>query len=170
MREMCGILGVGLPSRATGHYCRRMPVVRRLVAVCALALAAVALLAAPAAASAATPVEIFEDFAFNRGTIAGDYSFDDLVAALEEADGDPFYANFARAVEDKLDADYLGRSPGDGSRDLSGAADPESSGLPVPRTPDQSGDPPWPFLALAALAGALVVSGAGSSIYRRARR
>ncbi len=156
-----------MPSRAGGHYCRRMPVVRRLLAVCALALAVALALAPPAAA--ATPIEIYTDFVVN-GKITGDYAFDDLVAALAEANGDPFYASFAGAVEDKLDADYLGRSPGEGSADLSGAAGSASSGLPVPRTPDQSGDPPWPFLALAALAGALVVSGAGSSIYRRARR
>jgi hypothetical protein len=167
---MCGILEVGLPFRGRDHYCRRMPTRRGFSAACALALALVALLALAVPASAATPEEIFEDFAFNRGTITGDYSFDDLRAALREANGDPFYASFASAVGDKLEADYLGRSPDEGGSDLIGGTSDGSSALPVPRTPDESGDPPWPFLALTVLAGALVVTGAGSSIYRRARR
>ena len=168
---MCGNLEDRLPFRAGDHYCRSMPIRRGFSAACALALALVALLALAAPATAATPVEIFEDFAFNRGAIAGDYSFEDLRAALEEVDdGDPFYASFARAVEDKLEADYLGRSPDEGGGDLIGASEEGGGTLPEPRTPDQSGDPPWPFLALVVLAGALVVTGAGSSIYRRARR
>ncbi len=144
-----------------------MPALRRLLALCAIALAAGFAAAAPAAA--ATPQEIFQDYAFNQGAIAGDYSFEDLRGALQEVAGDPFYANFAAAVEAKLDSAYLGRSESAGTGELIGGERGESA-LPVPRTPDQSGDPPWPFLALTILAGALVVTGAGSSIYRRARR
>lgn len=164
---MCGNPQVALPSRAAAHYCRPMPVVRRLLAVCALALALALALAAPAAA--ATPQEIFEDYAFNRGAIVGDYAYEDLRAALEGAQGDVFYEGFARAVEEKLEVDNLGRTPSGGDGDLIGATQ-EGLGLPTPRTPDESGDPPWPFLALTILAGALVVSGAGSSLYRRSRR
>lgn len=168
---MCGILEVRLPSRAEDHYCRRMPIRRGSSAACALALALVALLALAPPGAATTPVEIYTDFVVN-GALTGDYSFEELVAALEEANQEgPFYANFAGAVEDKLEAEYLGRSTGEGgSSDLIGVTEEGGGTLPEPRTPDESGDPPWPFLALTVLAGALVVTGAGSSIYRRARR
>jgi hypothetical protein len=145
-----------------------MPTVRGFSAACALVLALVLLLSGPGAASAATPADIFRDYVRN-GVITGDYAFDDLVAALETAKEDALYGDFASAVEDKLDASILGRSPGRGGG-LGGGATASSSPLPEPRTPDQSGDPPWPFLALSVLAGALVVTGAGSSLYRRARR
>jgi hypothetical protein len=147
-----------------------MPIRRGFSAACALALALVALLALAPPGAAATPVEIYTDFVVN-GELTGDYSFEELVAALEEANQEgPFYASFAGAVEDKLEADYLGRSSDEGGSDLIGATEEGGGTLPEPRTPDESGDPPWPFLALTALAGALVVTGAGSSIYRRARR
>jgi hypothetical protein len=137
-----------------------MPVVRRLLAVCATALAVV-LVAMPATAGAEPFLDIYADYADN-GVIDGDYPFAQLQAALMEASGDVLYTDFANAVSDALDAAYLGGSGGGGS----GANSP----LPAPRTPDTSGDPPWPFIALTALAAALVVTGAGSSIYRRARR
>ena len=89
-----------------------MPVVRRLIAVCALALAPPAPDTAGAAAPA-TLVEIYTDYADN-GEITGDYAFDDLVAALARGPRRRRYTDFADAVEDKLDADYLGRSPGEG--------------------------------------------------------
>jgi hypothetical protein len=147
-----------------------MPIRRGFSAACALALALVALLALAAPAAAATPVEIYTDFVVN-GELTADYKFEELVTALEEANQEgPFYASFAGAVEDKLEADYLGRSTGGGSSDLIGASEEGGGTLPEPRTPDESGDPPWPFLALTVLAGALVVTGAGSSIYRRTRR
>jgi hypothetical protein len=146
-----------------------MPTLRGFAVACALVLALVALLAAPAAGSAATPGEIFRDYVQN-GEITGDYSFDDLRAALETAREDALYGDFAGAVEDELDSSILGRTPDGGGADLGAVGEAAASPLPVPRTPDQSGDPPWPFLALTALAAALVLSGAGSSIYRRARR
>jgi hypothetical protein len=141
-----------------------MPAVRRLAAVCAIALAAV-LLAMPSAAGAQTYLDIYADFADN-GRVDGDYPFSQLQGALTAAREDVRYADFANAVSDALDAAYLGGGSGSGS----GAAAAADSPLPEPQTPDESGDPPWPFLALTALAGALVVTGAGSSIYRRARR
>jgi hypothetical protein len=137
-----------------------MPVVRRLLAVCATALAVV-LIAMPSTAGAQAYLDIYADFADN-GVIDGDYPFARLQAALTEASGDVLYTDFANAVSDALDAAYLGGGTGGGT----GADSP----LPAPRTPDASGDPPWPLLALTALAGALVVTGAGSSLYRRTRR
>ncbi len=160
---MCGIREAALPPRAGGDYPRAMPALRRLAAVCAVALAAV-LLAMPSAAGAQTYLDVYSDFADN-GVIDGDYPFAQLQGALAAAREDVRYADFANAVSDALDAAYLGGGSGSGGG--TAAAD---SPLPEPRTPDESGDPPWPFLALTALAGALVVTGAGSSIYRRARR
>ena len=157
---MCGNRGAVLPPRADGDYPRTMPV-RRLAAVCAIALAAVLLLM-PSAAGAQTYLDIYADFADN-GVIDGEYPFSRLQGALVAAREDVRYTDFANAVSDALDAEYLGGGSS------SGAAASDSP-LPAPRTPDESGDPPWPFLALTALAGALVVTGAGSSIYRRARR
>jgi hypothetical protein len=137
-----------------------MPAVRRLLVVCAAAVA-LALVALPGAAGAQGYLDIYADFADN-GAIDGDYPFPLLRDALTQAQQDVAYTDFANAVSDAIDAEYLGGSGGSGS----GAGSP----LPAPRTPDESGDPPWPFLALTILAGALVVTGAGSSIYRRARR
>jgi hypothetical protein len=145
-----------------------MPSARGLASACAVLLA-VAMAWLPATASAATPEEIFADYVAHQGAIAGDYSFEDLRATLDEVAGDPFYADFAGAVDAKLDSALLGRSRGQGGGEAA-AAPGGASALPVPRAVDESGDPPWPFIALTVLAGALVVSGAGSSIYRRARR
>jgi hypothetical protein len=167
---MCGFREDRLPFRSGYHYCRPMPIRRGFSAACALALALVALLALAAPAAAATPVEIYTDFVVN-GELTGDYAVEDLRAALEEANQEgPFYATFVNAVDEKLEADYLGRSNGEGGGDLIGASEEGGGTLPEPRTLNESGDPPWPFLALVVLAGALVVTGAGSSIYRRARR
>jgi hypothetical protein len=141
-----------------------MPALRRLLAVCAIALAA-ALLLLPSTAGAQAYLDIYADFADN-GVIDGKYSFERLQEALTEARQDVLFTDFATAVSDALDAEYLGGASGGGA----GAAAVAQSPLPAPQTPDRSGDPPWPFLALTALAGVLVVTGAGSSIYRRARR
>ena len=153
-----------MPSRASRDYCRAMPALRRLLAVCALTLAAV-LLAMPSPAGAQGYLDIYDDFVDN-GVIDGNYPFARLQDALIEARKDVLFVDFANAVSDALDAQYLGGGSGGSG---SGVAEADSP-LPEPRTPDQSGDPPWPFLVLTVLAGALVVTGAGSSIYRRARR
>src|SRR5262245_677071 len=159
---MWGNHASALSPRAGGDYCRAMPVFRRLAAVCAIALAVVLMLM-PSTAGAQAYLDIYADFADN-GVIDGKYSFERLQEALTEARQDVLFTDFANAVSDALDAQYLGgASGGDGGT----AAD---SALPEPQTPDRSGDPPWPFLALTALAGVLVVTGAGSSIYRRTRR
>jgi hypothetical protein len=145
-----------------------------LLTTCALALALV-LAGGAATASAASAFEIFADYDDN-GVIEGDYSFNDLQAALRVARQDALYADFADAVQDALDASILGRSldAGDAAADAPAVDEPSSDGLgsplPQPRNPDERSQPPWPFLALTVLGGALLVTGAGSSIYRRARR
>ncbi len=92
---------------------------------------------------------------------------------MEGAQGVASWSGFAAAVEDAYDGERLGLSVGgdpEGARDFGADPTPTSSRLPEPRGPGARDQPPWPFLALSILAAALVVTGAGSSIYRRARR
>jgi hypothetical protein len=120
--------------------------------------------AAPAT-QATTTERIFADYVDNQ-VIDGNWSAADLSRALDvaRANGTSF-GEFAGAVDDKYNQDILGL-------DTSGAVGPgdDSSFLPVPVAPGERDQPPWPFIVLSALAAALVVTGAGSSIYRRARR
>ena len=120
---------------------------------------------APAATQASTTELIFADYVDN-GVIDDSWSPADLRRAIDvaHANGTSF-GEFARAVEQKYDRDILGL-------DTSGPVGPadDSSFLPVPVAPGERDQPPWPFIVLSALAAALVVTGAGSSIYRRARR
>jgi hypothetical protein len=154
------------PGRAYPHV---MAVPRRLAALCAAIVAVLALGAAVAAAAPAPAVspteQIFADYAVDH-SIDGNYSAADLNRALALArvqDGASF-GDFEAAVSDKYDRDILGL-------DVSGPASADDGSLlPVPSAPGEHDQPPWPFLALTALAAALVLSGAGSSIYRRARR
>ena len=131
-----------------------------LIAIVAVLAAGVSL------ASAAATLDIYGDYADNR-VIDGDYSASDLQAALAGAEGDTSYAGFARAVSNAYDRDILGLSVGS---EPSGPRDVGASLLPEPEGAGARDQPPWPFLALSILAGALIVTGAGSSIYRRARR
>jgi hypothetical protein len=126
-----------------------MPVARRLAALCAALFVMLALGAGVAVGEQA----------------AGTAVTADLDRALDLArDNGPSFSAFASAVSDKYDRDILGL-------ETSGpAAGDEGSLLPVPTAPGERDQPPWPFLALSALAAALVLTGAGSSIYRRARR
>jgi hypothetical protein len=128
---------------------------------------ACALLAGAGVAAAETTLDIYDDYA-KDGVIDGSYASADLIAALELAADDAQYGEFASAVQDALDASILGVSPDrDGTAPAPG---PEGSTLPVPRNPDENGLPPWPFLLLSGLALVLMVTGLGSSLYRRARR
>jgi hypothetical protein len=132
--------------------------------VCALLCA---MLAGAGVASAETTLDIYTDYA-EEGVIDGSYSPADLMAALKLARGDAQYGDFAGAVQDALDAAFLGVSPDrDGTPPAPG---PQGSALPVPRNPDENSLPPWPFLLLSGLAVVLMVTGLGSSLYRRARR
>ena len=143
--------------------------IRRLAVLSALG----ALLTMGAGAAHATsPLDIYTDYA-NDGVVDGHYSTGDLRDALARTRGDANYGAFADAVQDALDQRLLG-ARGSGSRRGAGivapAATPASEELPEPRKPDENGGPPWPFLALTGLGAALVLTGAGSSIYRRTRR
>jgi hypothetical protein len=148
---------------------------RRLLSAC---LAVLALLCAGAMTAAAqeaddtsVAVRIFADYAENR-VIDGHYSSADLRAALEiaQANGAGF-EEFGAAVQETWDRDILGLSVDATPQPATGA---DRGGglltLPEPRGPGERDQPPWPFLALSALAAALVVTGAGSSILRRVRR
>ncbi len=157
------------PGRAYPHA---MAVPRRFAALCAAIIAVLALGTAVAAAATTPPgpavsvtEQIFADYAVDH-SIDGSYSAADLNRALALArvqDGASF-GDFEAAVSDKYDRDILGL-------DVSGPATADDGSLlPVPSAPGEHDQPPWPFLALTAFAAALVVSGAGSSIYRRARR
>jgi hypothetical protein len=147
-----------------------MAVPNRLAALCAAIVAVLTLGAAVAAAAPSAPAvsvteQIFADYTVDH-SIDGTYSAADLnrAIALARAQGGASFGDFEAAVSDKYDRDILGL---DGSGPAS--AD-DGSLLPVPSAPGERDQPPWPFLALTALAAALVLSGAGSSIYRRARR
>lgn len=148
-----------------------MPWIRRLAVICALG----ALLATGAGAALATsPLDIYTDYA-DDGVVDGHYSTGDLREALARTRGDANYGAFADAVQDALDQRLLGTRES-GPRRAGGivvpaaAVDADPGELPEPRNPDENEGPPWPFLALAGLGGALVLTGAGSSIYRRTRR
>ncbi|MBJ7454446.1 MAG: hypothetical protein JHC74_00140 [Thermoleophilia bacterium] len=150
-----------------------MPCARRLAPALVAALVIAVLAAGSALAADATPVtqRIFADYSLDR-VINGDYTASDLQAALDEAQkqGAPF-EEFEAAVQDVYDRDFLGLDTGDGDGLTPQPPDPdESTLLPEPRGPGERDQPPWPFLAMSALAAALVLSGAGSSIYRRVHR
>jgi len=110
--------------------------------------------------------KIFADYTVDR-VIDGDWSAGELNRALDVASaGGTSFGEFRSAVQEKYDRDILGL-------DTSGPVGPADDGgsfLPVPVAPGERDQPPWPFIVLSALAAALVVTGAGSSIYRRARR
>jgi hypothetical protein len=126
------------------------------------------------------------------GLIDGGHGIDALQGALADRRDD---ARFADAVSHKLDEMLLGvhttavepRTPAPGEtreltsrttleRDpsdaLTGATNSTSpsSLLDFPRPSPGDDRPPWPFLALSALAALLAMTGIGSSVYRRARR
>lgn len=149
-----------------------MDLVRRLAIAClaALALATPSIGVGAGADGLSVTEQIFRDYALDR-VIDGRYGAADLNAALELARGDAAFREFADAVQEAYDRDILGLSTDPERRPIPA---PTGQGglpfLPEPRPPGERDQPPWPFLALTALAGALVLSGAGSSILRRARR
>ncbi|MDX6554749.1 MAG: hypothetical protein QOD86_944 [Miltoncostaeaceae bacterium] len=122
------------------------------------------------------------------GRIDQGHRVDELQAALADRRDD---AQFADAVGNKLDEMLLGvhttaapaQPPATGEpRELSGrttferpsdpltGASSPSSVLDLPRPSPGEDRPPWPFIALSALAVLLAMTGIGSSVYRRARR
>jgi hypothetical protein len=165
-----GIVWTGvarLLSRRDGKYPHPVPVRRfaACAAILVMLLCAGAVSAAPAT-QATTTERIFADYVDNQ-VIDGNWSATDLSRALDvaRANGTSF-GEFAGAVDTKYNRDILGL-------DTSGPVGPVDDGsslLPVPVAPGERDQPPWPFIVLSGLAAALVVTGAGSSLYRRARR
>lgn len=156
-----------------------MPGPRRALVVCALAALVVGLATGcgggdGAGGGSGVSEEVYRDWGADR-RIDGDFSTAQLRRALASTRGDVNYGAFADAVQDALDQRLLGaggQGPRRGEDVL--APDPVDDGqaaseLPEPRRPDENGSVPWPFLALSALGGLLVLGGLGSSIYRRAR-
>jgi hypothetical protein len=163
-----------LPTACAPHYSRVMHVPRRLVSACLIVAALIGMAAVPASAAEPTVTEIiFGDYVSDRA-IDGDYTASELSAALAIAEDDDAFSEFAAAVQEKYDQDILGLAGGSGPATAPFATDPAADAgtgfLPRPRGPGERDQPPWPLLALTALAGALVITGAGSSILRRARR
>ena len=124
-------------------------------------------------ASAAATLDIYGDYADNR-VIDEHYSASDLKAALEGAQGDTSYAGFAEAVVGRLRPRHprpVGRQRAAGHagvrrhRRLAVLAPARAARRRALATSRRG-----PSSPLSILAGALVVTGAGSSIYRRARR
>lgn len=163
-----------------------MPRLARIVAACLVALAVAT---SPALAAPADPTDVYADY-FEDGVIDRDHSPRELIAAARAKNGDPQYGSFAEAVDDALahqlaGVKRTGREREDGLAPVVDYPEPPTSGgaqsferdpsgavaplLPAPRPPDERGNPPWPLIALSAMAGALVVTGAGSSAYRRLR-
>lgn len=134
-----------------------------------MALLAVAAFAGTASAS---PQDVYEDYiASGSQAIVNHHSEDDLRQALADARGDAGFADFATAVSRALDRNMLGRSDPPEAVGASASSTQAVLGvLPAPRRLDETGGPPWPLLALTVMAGALVVSGVGSTLYRRLRR
>jgi hypothetical protein len=125
-----------------------------------------------AAPAGATPLDVHADY-LDNGVIERPHSTDDLRAALHAAEGDVQYAGLATAITDALERRLLGRTAGavDQPRTLvptiapTPAADAEV--LPAPQGVQNTAGPPWPLIAMAALAVMLVLSGLGTSVYRR---
>ena len=147
-----------------------MPAVRLLVVPFLLALV-LALVPGPAMAAGTNPitVKIFGDYALDH-EINGSYSAKDLQAAIAAAEGDQAFKEFQAAVEDVYDREFLGLHTGRGDPQTAQQPDSPSSLLPQPGGPGERNQPPWPFLAMTFIGALLVVTGAGSSIYRRVHR
>lgn len=144
-----------------------------LVAAIALALACgQALAAAPAAQASPVTLRIFADYSLDH-VINGGWTASELQAAIAAAKGQGVgYEDFQAAVQEVYDREFLGlhTGEGDGQTAQPPSTEPSSRLLPEPAGPGDHSQPPWPFIALSVLAGMLIVSGAGSSIYRRVHR
>ena len=155
-----------LPRTPRADYPPGVTVARRIIGCCLLALALTGVAGTAVAAGQVAPdaeYRIFVDYANDR-SIDGDYTAAELSAALEQAEGDIAFRDFASAVQDVYDRDILGLSPG------GGPAFADGSGLSLPEPPAPGHEPPWPLLVLTALGGLLVLDGVGSYVVRCARR
>lgn len=146
----------------------------RRFAVALVVALLMALAAGPAAGATPTSesvtVKILGDYSLDH-IINGSWSPSELQAAIAEARrAGAGYEDFEQAVQEVYDREFLGIQTGNGDGQTAQPADPGSTLLPEPRGPGERDQPPWPFLAMTALAVALAISGAGSSIYRRVHR
>lgn len=147
---------------------RFRPMLRKLRPIALLAALLGALLVGVASAGAGT-LDVHADY-IDNGTIDGAHSIQDLRAALAAAEGDAQYRGLANAVSDALDEQLLGRVPDPTPAAAVASSRNDLGVLPSPRSVADAGGPPWPLVALAALAAVLALSGAGSSLYRRLNR
>lgn len=139
-----------------------------MVRVLSALLITVAMISGAALPAGASTLDVHADYLEN-GVIDRNHAPEDLRAALEAASGDIQYAGLAAAISDALEQRMLGRVVG--APEPSPVPVSERSGLgvlPSPRAIEDSGGPPWPLLLLAFVGGALVMTGIGSSVYRRA--
>ncbi len=148
----------------------------RRLAIAAIAALMFALACGQALAAKAPPVSvtqrIFADYALDH-VIDGGWTISELQSAITAAKGQGAgYQDFQDAVQDVYDRKLGGFHTGGGGPATTPAspAAPQSNILPEPAGPGDHSQPPWPFIALTVLAGMLIVSGAGSSIYRRVHR
>lgn len=128
---------------------------------------------AATAASATSPVtmRIFADYTLDH-VINGEWTASELQAAIAVAKGQGSgFEEFQQAVQDVYDREFLGLHTGDGDGQTAQPDSSPSSGLlPEPAGPGDHSQPPWPFIAATVLGAMLMLSGAGSSIYRRVHR
>ncbi len=148
----------------------------RSLAIALIASLALAAACGQALAAAPAPVSvtqrIFADYALDH-VIDGGWTISELQAAITAAKGQGAgFQDFQDAVQDVYDRKLGGFHTGGDrpSTEPSAPAAPQPNLLPEPTGPGDHSQPPWPFIALTILAGMLVVSGAGSSIYRRVHR
>lgn len=137
----------------------------RAATATAIALLVALFAAAPAPAST---LDVHADY-LDNGVIDRDHRPEHLRAALDAAEGDAQYAGLADAVTEALENRLLGTAVS------APAEEPEQQTgglgvLPSPRTVQDSGGPPWPLLGLAGVGALLVMSGAGSTVYRLTHR
>lgn len=161
-----------MPPRRGADYPPRVIRARRL-AIAAIAALMLALACGAALAAKAPPVSVtqrvFADYALDH-VIDGGWTISELQSAITAAKGQGAgYRDFQDAVQDVYDRKLGGFHTGGGGTQ-STPASPRSNILPEPAGPGDHSQPPWPFIALTVLAGMLIVSGAGSSIYRRVHR
>jgi hypothetical protein len=159
-----------------------LPSWRATVAAPVLVLA---LLAAGSSVALGSPQEVLGDYQDN-GRIEGTYSLTELRGALELRAEDPLYGVYRDVVEQEIQEVLVGGRDGNGSSSRQAPAGEQRAAervanqneLPADDVPPlvspEPGEPgggvPVAFLVLSALAGLLLVIGAGSAAYRRLRR
>jgi hypothetical protein len=160
-----------LPPVPDGHYCPHVSRARSLTTALFLALAlALGCGSALAAETTSITEQIFGDYVadndFDRHYAAADLQRA-ITVAREAGAG---FEEFEAAVQETYDRNLGGFDTGGPPSAVDSSADDGLGLLPEPRSPGERDQPPWPLLVMAALGAMLMVSGAGSSIYRRVHR